>query len=103
MSRPSISHAPSSTTSEPMVMTQLGSGRRGLASAGASPCAFSTTSTIWRLIMQRFPHAIAGIGEVGGAPHNAEIGPRAAERHGHDLLHHAVLHHHDPVGDQYCF
>src|SRR5436189_232035 len=43
--------------------------------------------------MQRFPHAIAGFREVGSAPHDAEIGPRAAERYGHDLLHHAVLHH----------
>src|SRR5262245_66142514 len=35
-----------------MVMTQLGSGRRGLDSAGASPRAPSTTSTIWSLAPQ---------------------------------------------------
>ena len=51
--------------------------------------------------MQGLPHAIARLGELRRAAHDAEVGARTRQRHGHDLLHAAVLDHHDAVGDQH--
>ena len=56
-----------------------------------------------RGVVQRLPHVIAGVGELLGAAHDAEIAARTRQRHLQDLLDAALTHDHDAVGDQHRF
>src|SRR5438067_954919 len=120
MSRPKYSHASSSAISEPVVMSQFGTGRRSLtrsaasaalSAAGACADLGSTTSAMGSgslrvsrsmhrraLRVQGLPYMIACLGEFRRAAHDAEFGTRARQRHRHDLLHAAFLDHDDAVG-----
>src|SRR3954471_18800947 len=108
MSRPKNSHASTSVTTKPTVKIPLGTCRSPLASTSAT-AGRSATSTINQFrsmhragrLVQSLPDAVAGLVEFGHAAHHAEIGPWTRQRHVNDLLHHAVLHHHDAVGDQH--
>src|SRR5262252_4789351 len=111
MSRPKNSHTSRSTTTEAVVMTQAGSGRRrasvsGSAGAAGGDAVLPAISTMRismhrrRVGVQRLPDAIAGVGEFLGAARATKVAARTRQRHLHDLLDPPLAHHHDAVGDQ---
>ena len=56
-----------------------------------------------RRIMQHAPDLVSGFGEFGAAAHDGEIGARTLVRHVHNILHVAVHHDDDAIGDQHRF
>src|SRR5579884_1732874 len=114
MSRPKYSQNASSRAIAKIVTAQRGTPRfvsRVSLSTGSAAGRLSARSTM-RPSMQarrggagagvdRLPDVIARPGEFVGAADFGEIVARPRQRHGDDLLHAAVLHHHDAVGEQH--
>src|SRR2546423_8287932 len=106
MSRPKNSQPAMTTMSDRMVTAQRGMAKPRVVRPAVSARRELRDSTLSTMLMHRagravhgLPDAVADLGEFGTSAHQAEIAARPRQLHLDDLLHHALAHHHDAVGE----
>src|SRR5258706_5017348 len=95
------------TMSDRMVTAQRGMVKPRVVMPAVSASRASRDSTLSTMLMHRagramhgLPDPVADLGEFLSAAHQPEIAARPRQRHLEHLLHHALAHHDDAVGEQ---